>query len=138
MALLVGALAFALGRAGVFHFLTPEGRFPIDISGFAPPVPLMLWADVALAAVVAVILAWMFHLGYGLRRLGVLLGFAAMMAAEPLAVEQAPEIWAMAYSDGYVRETLARPDPLKLPDGFGSFGVVGGIADNDFAFNGPR
>ena len=118
VALLVGALAFLAGRLTAFHFLTPDGMFPIDTSAFLPPtMPVALWGDLVLAVAFVLIFAWMFHLTRGLRRLGVLLGFAAMMPGETLLVERYPDLAAMAYSPGFVTEALARPSPVEWPQG---------------------
>lgn len=117
VAALVGAAAFLGGRIGAFHFLTPDGRFPID-TGFLPAtMPVALWGDLVLATVLVCILAWMFRFTTGLKRTGVLLGFAAMMPGETLLIERYPDIAAMAWSPGYVTEALARPSPVEWPSG---------------------
>ena len=115
VAMAVGALALLAGRLVTFHFLTPGGRFPIDTAAMLPGFDVAMWGDLALIAAFALILAWMFRFTTGLKRLGVLMGVALMMPGETLLVQNFPDEAALAFSDSYVAEARARPDPVEWP-----------------------
>lgn len=106
-ALVVGAFSFAAGRVAAFHLLTPQGLYPLEI----PPVVwrIELWGDIALAAVLALMLAWIFKMDRGPRKTAVLLGFAAMMSGEVFVMQQFPEIFERFYTPSYVTATIAKP-----------------------------
>lgn len=106
-ALALGAIAFVIGRVGAFHFLTPQGRFPIELP--ASLWRIELWGDIALAAVFALILGWMFQMNKGVRKTALLLGFAGMMSAEVLVMQKFPEIFEQVYTPSYVTATIAKP-----------------------------
>lgn len=106
-ALALGAIAFVAGRVGAFHFLTPQGRFPIELP--AAVWRIELWGDIVLAAVIALILAWMFQMNKGARKTALLLGFAGMMSAEVIVMQKFPQIFEQVYTPSYVTATVAKP-----------------------------
>ncbi|MEM9709690.1 MAG: hypothetical protein AAF871_12975 [Pseudomonadota bacterium] len=104
-ALAVGALSFAAGRLAAFHLFTGEGLYLYEFPGWR----IELWADFAIAGLVAFFLAWSLHLGHGLRRWGLLFGFAAMTGGESMVMERFPDLFEKVYPASYVTATAAKP-----------------------------
>lgn len=98
LAALVGALSFFAGRVAAFHAFTGEGLYLVEL----PVWRIELWGDIAIAAVLALLLAWTLRLNHGIRRTAVLLGFAAMMGGELLLMQEYPEVFERFYTPTYV------------------------------------
>lgn len=107
LALAVGAFAFAAGRIAAFHLFTQQGLYPLELPEWVWRIEL--WGDLALAAVLALTLAWIFQMGRGIRRTALLLGFAGMMSGEVFVMQQFPEIFERFYTPSYVTATVAKP-----------------------------
>ena len=65
--------------------------------------------DIAIAAVLALMLGWTLKLTQGARKTALLLGFAGMMSAEVLVMQQFPDIFAQVYTPAYVTATVSQP-----------------------------
>ena len=68
--------------------------------------------DIAIAALVLLMLGWSFRLGGGLRRVALLTGFVGAMLGEAALIESAPEVFAKLFSETYVADALGAPQPL--------------------------
>jgi|GEM_PF-2022754 len=108
MACLIGALSFFAGRVAAFHLFTGEGIYRLDL----PVWRIDLWGDIAVAATLALLLAWTLRLNYGVRRTALLLGFAGMMSGEVLVMQEFPEVFERFYTPSYV--TAATSEPIAL------------------------
>ena len=106
-ALIVGAAAFIGGRIAAFHMFTDQGLFQVEVP--ASVWRIELWGDLAIAAVLALLLGWMLKLNRGARKTALLLGFAGMMSAEVLVMQQFPEVFEQVYTTSYVTATIAKP-----------------------------
>ncbi|MDJ1008698.1 MAG: hypothetical protein QNJ13_12850 [Paracoccaceae bacterium] len=105
MALLIGALSFFAGRVAAFHLFTGQGMYQVDL----PVWRIDLWGDIAIAAILALLLAWTLKLNHGLRRTALLLGFAGMMSGELLLMQEYPEVFERFYTPSYVTAAAAEP-----------------------------
>jgi hypothetical protein len=101
LALAFGGVAVVAARAASFHFLTEQPLY-IDYAWYA---------DVALAAVIALILRWSLKLSGGMRGKALLAGFVVMVLFQGLFVVRAPELFARIYSEPYVADTIALVGP---------------------------
>lgn len=98
----IGAVSVLAGSLFGYHFLTPEGRYPIE----DPNPYLVLTGDIGLAVLLALILGWAFKLlGAPLRRLALIAGMGALMFGEHLIIERYPDVFAQLYSEGYVTDS---------------------------------
>lgn len=109
VAVAIGALSMFTGRVTSYQFFTGDDAIAFALMG----VPVEMFADVAIAGVLALALAWAFHLTWGLRRIGVLAGVVMMMTAEIQLMEQFPDIFATFFSDTYVASALS-DGPTRL------------------------
>ena len=118
-ALLIGALCVVAGRVASWQFLTPGGPMAdqITLPEQVASLPLPLFADLAIAAVLALMLAWAFKWTSGLKRLGVILGFGAMISGEVFLVQMFPDIFANFYAADYVASAASAslPEFSELP-----------------------
>ena len=105
LAMAIGALSFLAGRIAAFHLFTGQGMYQIEL----PVWRIELWGDIAIAATLALLLAWTLHLGSGIRRTALLLGFAGMMSGEVLVMQQYPEVFERFYTPSYVTAATAEP-----------------------------
>lgn len=105
LAVAIGALSFLAGRIAAFHLFTGQGMYQLDL----PVWRIDLWGDIAIAATLALLLAWTLHLGRGIRRTALLLGFAGMMSSEVLVMQQFPEVFERFYTPSYVTAATAEP-----------------------------
>ncbi len=106
VALAVGAGSMLVGRVAAYRFFTDDGPYAATtLAG----MDASLVADVGIAAVLAIVLAWALHLGFGMRRLAVLAGFVAMMTGEAELMKQFPDVFTAFYSESYVASVLANP-----------------------------
>ncbi len=103
IALGIGAVSMFAGRVASYQFFTDGAPYAFSLGG----VGSAMFADVAVAAVLAIVLAWAFHLTFGMRRLAVLAGFVLMMTAEGQVVERFPDIYETFFSETYVTAVLA-------------------------------
>ena len=106
-ALIVGAFAFLAGRVAAFHMFTAQGLFQVELPEAVWRIEL--WGDIAIAAVLALMLGWTLKLTQGARKTALLLGFAGMMSAEVLVMQQFPDIFAQVYTPAYVTATVSQP-----------------------------
>jgi hypothetical protein len=105
VALLLGALSVFVGRVAAYRFFSEDGLYTVAVAG----VPAEMFADVAIASVVAMILAWTFHYTWGLRRAALVAGFVAMMVWEVNLMQVYPALFETAFSETYVASMLANP-----------------------------
>lgn len=108
MAILIGALSLFAGRVAAFHLFTGQGMYRVDL----PVWRIDLWGDIAIAATLALLLAWTLRLNHGVRRTALLLGFAGMMSGEVLLMQEFPEVFERFYTPSYV--TAATSEPIAL------------------------
>lgn len=102
VALALGALAVIAARAATFHFLTEQ-----------PVYTQYAWyADLALAAVLALILRSVFRMSGRIRGKAFLAGFIVMVLFQALFVVRAPEAFALLYSEAYVADAQALVGPV--------------------------
>ncbi|MEL7461928.1 MAG: hypothetical protein AAFX45_11525 [Pseudomonadota bacterium] len=106
-ALIVGAFAFLAGRVAAFHMFTPQGLFQVQLPDAVWRIEL--WGDLAIAAVLVLMLGWTLKLTQGARKTALLLGFAGMMSAEVLVMQQFPDVFAQVYTPAYVTATVSQP-----------------------------
>lgn len=106
-ALIVGAFAFLAGRVAAFHMFTSQGLFQVEIPEAVWRIEL--WGDLTIAAVLALLLGWTLKLNQGARKTALLLGFAGMMSAEVLVMQQFPDVFAQVYTPAYVTATISQP-----------------------------
>jgi hypothetical protein len=105
VALLLGALSVFVGRVAAYRFFSEDGLYTVAVAG----VPAEMFADVAIASVVAMILAWTFHYTWGMRRAALVAGFVAMMVWEVNLMQVYPALFETAFSETYVAGMLANP-----------------------------
>jgi hypothetical protein len=105
VALLLGALSVFVGRVAAYRFFSEDGLYTVAVAG----VPAEMFADVAIATVVAMILAWTFHYTWGMRRAALVAGFVAMMVWEVNLMQVYPALFETAFSETYVAGMLANP-----------------------------
>lgn len=108
LALMVGGASFLAGRAVAYRLSEPGGVFTQDLAG----VPVALFGDLAIAAVLAFVLAQVFGFSTRLSRGALVVGFAAMMAAESHLVRVYPDLFTTLFSESYVTGALATPIAL--------------------------
>jgi len=101
LALAVGGVAVVAARALGFHFLIEEPLY----------ADYTWYADLGLAAVIALILRWSLRLSGGVRGKAFLAGFVVMVLFQALFVVRAPEIFERLYSEAYVADIVARIGP---------------------------
>lgn len=113
-AIFVGALAMLSGRIGAFHVLQQPELIPPEYATLFP-----LTGDIAIAAVVGMVLGLLFSLG-GARALAFMLGFTGIMMGEGYLIQLAPEAFAEIYSEDYVVTATANlpADPFS-PEALG-------------------
>lgn len=114
-AIFVGALAMFSGRIGAFHVLQQPELIPPEYAALFP-----LTGDIAIAALVGLVLGMMFSLGGGARAMAFMLGFTAIMLGEGYLINLAPEAFAEVYSEDYVVQATANlpADPFS-PEALG-------------------
>ena len=101
----IGGISVLAGSMFGYHFLTPEGRFPIE----DPNPYLVLTGDIGLAVILVLILGWAFKLlGAPLRRLALIAGMGAVMFGEHLIIDRYPDVFAQLYSEAYVASSQAQ------------------------------
>lgn len=105
VALALGALAVFVGRVAAYRLFSDDGIYPVVLGG----VPAEMFADIAIASVLAMLLAWTFHLTWGMRRVALVAGFVAMMVGEVNLMQSYPDLFAAFFSDTYVAGMLADP-----------------------------
>lgn len=105
VAALLGALSMFVGRATAFHFFSDEGPYAFTLAG----VPASMFADILIATVLAMILAWSFQMTWGLRRAALVAGFVAMMVGEFDLMQTYPDLFETVFSETYVAGALADP-----------------------------
>jgi hypothetical protein len=105
VALALGALSVFVGRVAAYRLFTDDGIYPMTVAG----VPAEMFGDIAIAAVLAMVLAWTFHLTWGMRRVALVAGFIAMMVGEVNLMQSFPDLFATFFSDTYVAGMLADP-----------------------------
>lgn len=108
IAFIFGAVAMLGGRAFRHHLEKNPDLVPADKADI-----IMLTADVGAAALLLIILAYLFKLGSGLPRVAMVAGFLAIMLAEGKVLEQSPDQFAMAFSEDYVARMTSRPAPIE-------------------------
>lgn len=110
----IGVGAIFAGRVATWQVLTPGGPLAEEITlpAFMASWPLPIFADLAIAAVLALLFAWAFRFTTGLKRLGVILGFAAMMSGEAFLVQAFPDLFEGFYAPSYI----AAAATTTLPD----------------------
>lgn len=108
LALLVGGASFLAGRAAAYRLSEPGGVFAQDLAG----VPVVLFGDLAIAAVLAFVLTQIFGFSTRLTRGAVVAGFATMMAAEAHLIRAYPDLFTALFSESYVTGALATPIAL--------------------------
>lgn len=101
LALTFGAAAVVASRAVGFHLLAEQSLY----------AQYSWYADVALAAVIALILRWSLKLSGGVRGKAFLAGFVVMVLFQALFVVRAPEFFEALYSEPYVADIVARIGP---------------------------
>lgn len=101
-AIVAGAVAMFSGRIGAFHALERPEVIPVEYAVLFP-----LTGDIAIAALVGLVLAMMFSLGRGARIVAFMLGFTAIMLGEGYIIQLAPEVFAEIYSEPYVISATA-------------------------------
>ncbi|MEL7345153.1 MAG: hypothetical protein AAFN59_09885 [Pseudomonadota bacterium] len=103
-ALMLGAATVIAGRTASWQLFTPGGPMAdqITLPEAVAALPLPLFADLAIAGVLALMLAWAFRFTTGLKRLGVVLGFGAMISGEIFLVQMFPDIFSNFYAADYV------------------------------------
>lgn len=107
LAMAIGALCFVSGRIAAFHLFTGQGLYAVDLPDWVWRIDL--WGDVAIAGGLALFLGWTLRLGHGARRTALLLGFAGMMSAEVLVMQEFPEVFERFYTPAYVTAATAEP-----------------------------
>lgn len=108
VALMVGAASFIVGRAIAYRLTEQGGVFTQDLAG----VPVALFGDLAIAAILAFVLAQIFGFSTRLSRGAVVAGFAAMMASESYLIRVYPDLFTALFSESYVTSALATPITL--------------------------
>lgn len=101
LALAFGGLAVVAARAAGFHFLTEQPLY----------AEYAWYADVGLAAIIALILRWSLKLSGGMRGKALLAGFVVMVLFQALFVVRAPDLFETLYSEPYVTDIMARIGP---------------------------
>jgi hypothetical protein len=101
----LGAFSIFAGRVAAFQLFSEEGLYSVALAG----VPATMFADILIASVLAMVLAWTFHMTYGLRRVAIIGGFVAMMTGEFMLIQEYPEVFSAFFSDTYVTAVLANP-----------------------------
>lgn len=101
----LGALAMFAGRVAAFRFFSDEGLYSVSVAG----VPAEMFADILIATVLAILLAWTFHMTYGMRRAALVAGFVAMMVGEIDLMKTYPDLFETVFSETYVAGALANP-----------------------------
>lgn len=105
VAVVLGALSMFVGRAAAFRFFSEEGPYSFALAG----VPASMFADILIATVLAIILAWSFQMTWGLRRAALVAGFVAMMVGEFDLMQTYPDLFETVFSETYVAGALADP-----------------------------
>lgn len=110
LAIAMGAIAVVAGRIATWQFLTPGGPLAerITLPEKVAVLPLPLFADLAIAAVLALMLAWAFSFATGLKRLGVVLGFGAMISGEAFLIQRFPDVFANFYQQEFIASASAQ------------------------------
>ena len=108
VALMVGGASFLAGRAVAYRLNEPGGILTQELAG----VPVALFGDLAIAAVLAFVLTQVFGFSTRLSRGAVVAGFAAMMVAESHLVRAYPDLFTALFSESYVTSALATPIAL--------------------------
>jgi len=109
VALVLGALSMFVGRVAAFRFFSEEAPYSFALAG----VPASMFADILIASVLAMILAWSFQMTWGMRRAALVAGFVAMMVGEFDLMQTYPDLFETVFSETYVAATLADP-PASL------------------------
>jgi hypothetical protein len=109
VAAVLGALSMFVGRVTAFRFFSDEAPYSFALAG----VPASMFADVLIASVLAMLLAWSFKLTWGMRRVALVAGFVAMMVGEFDLMQTYPDLFETVFSETYVAATLANP-PASL------------------------
>ena len=107
-ALMVGGASFLVGRAAAHRLTEKGGVFTQDLAG----VPVALFGDLAIAAVLAFVLSQVFGFSTRLSRGAVVAGFAAMMAGESYLMRAYPDLFTALFSESYVTSAVAAPIAL--------------------------
>lgn len=107
-ALLAGAASMFAGRIGTFQLLQHPDLVP---AGYGPWIPLV--ADIAIAATLMLLLAFVFRLGHGMRRVFLMLGFLSVMMGESLIIQQAPDLFVPVFSESYVTAAMSETAPIQ-------------------------
>ena len=105
VALTLGALSVFVGRVAAYRFFSEDGLYTVAVAG----VPAEMFADILIATVVAMILAWTFSYTSGMRRAALVAGFVAMMVWEVNLMQVYPALFETAFSKTYVAGMLADP-----------------------------
>lgn len=102
-AMLAGGAAVIAGRVAEFHLVTPELTLQAGVAA-----PYVVYANVAIALALWVILGRVFRLRGGSRGRAMLSGFLAMMLFEGIAIARYPHVFAQLYSEPYVAGVVAK------------------------------
>jgi hypothetical protein len=105
VAVAVGAASLFVGRVASYTYFTADAPYSFSLAG----VDASMFADVGIAAVLAMVLSWALRLTFGLRRLAVLAGFVAMMTGEAVLMQHFPDIFTNFYPESYVAGVIANP-----------------------------
>lgn len=103
VAALIGAISMIAGQAAAFHFFQDGGEFPLTLPEAASVIePYLIYANFAIAAVLALIFSWAFGFSGFLGKLAVIGGAAAFFYYQPEIIERFPDVFTAFFSEGYV------------------------------------
>lgn len=107
-ALAMGGVAMLGGRIAAFHMSQNPEQLPVAYAD-----SMLMWADLAIAAVLVLLLGWLTGILSGLRKYMAAGGVAAVLIGEAAIIQQAPEMFIPVFSEGYVAEAMAAPSAIE-------------------------
>jgi len=107
-ALALGGVAMLGGRVAAYHMAQNQEQLPVAYAD-----SMLMWADIAIAAVLVVFLGWMTGILGGFRKYLAAGGVAAVLVGEAAIIQQAPDMFVPVFSEGYVAEAMAAPSAIE-------------------------